>query len=78
MRAASGRKVEFTPKCNIEGGEKELTDFFLLVTQELMQSFEIVALLLLTDSGGYVKFTLKHIIVGDVGVGRGGGGNIFF
>jgi len=55
------------------GGEEELIDFLkdfkliLLVTQDLMQSFKIVALLLLTDSAGYVKFTLKYIIGGDVG-----------
>ena len=29
-----------------------------------MQSFKIVALLLLTVLGGYVKFTLKYFIVG--------------
>ena len=58
------------------GDEEEVMDFLkgfkliLLVTQELMQSFKIVALLLLTDSGGYVKFTLNYIIVRDVG-GRG-------
>ena len=45
-----------------------------------MQSFKIIALLLLTESGGYVKFTLKYTIV------RGEGGywnflnvpNLFF
>ena len=37
---------------------------FLLVTKEHMQSFKIVAFLLLTDSGGYVKFTPKYVIVG--------------
>ena len=46
----------------------------LLVTQELTQSFKIVALLLLTDSGGYVMFTLKYIMVG----GEGGGYQNFF
>ena len=29
-----------------------------------MQSFKIIALLALTDSGGYVKFTPKFTIVG--------------
>ena len=32
-----------------------------------MQSFKIVALLLLTVSGGYVKFTPKYVIVGGEG-----------
>ena len=32
-----------------------------------MQSFKIVAFLLLTDSGGYVKFTPKYVIVGGEG-----------
>jgi hypothetical protein len=38
----------------------------LLVTQDHMPNFKIVAYLLLgcTDSGGYVKFTSKYIIVG--------------
>jgi hypothetical protein len=41
-----------------------------------MQSFKIVAYLLLgcTDSGGYVKYTPKYIIVG----GERGGLRIFF
>ncbi len=73
--APSGIKVEFNPKCTIVGGEEELMDFLkgfkliLFITQELMQSFKIVALLLLNDSGGYVQFTLKFIIVGGVGMG---------
>ena len=41
-----------------------------------MQSFKIVALFLLTVSGGYVKLLLKYIIVGNVG--RGEVGNIIF
>ena len=32
-----------------------------------MQSFRTVALLLLTVSGGYVKFTPKYVIVGGEG-----------
>ena len=32
-----------------------------------MQSFKIVALLLTTDSGGYVKFTPNYTIVGGEG-----------
>ena len=47
-----------------------------MVTQELMQSFKIVALFRLTDSG-VVNFTLKYIIVGDVGVGVEGNATMF-
>ena len=32
-----------------------------------MQSFKIIAFLLLTNSGGYVKFTPKYVIVGGQG-----------
>ena len=39
------------------------SELILLVSEELMQSFKIESLLLLTDSGGYVKFTLKYTIV---------------
>jgi hypothetical protein len=48
---------------------------FLLVTNEHVQSFKIVALLALTDSGGYVNFTPKYTIVGCEG---GGGIRILF
>ena len=37
-----------------------------------MQSFKIIALLALTDSGGYVKFNAKFTIVG----GEVGGGHL--
>ena len=40
---------------------------FLLVTQKPMQSFKILAFLLLTDSGGYVKFNPKYTTVGGEG-----------
>jgi hypothetical protein len=41
----------------------------LLVTQDHMPNFKIIAYLRLccTDSGGYVKFTPKYIIVGGEG-----------
>ena len=39
-----------------------------------MQSFKIVAFLLLTDSGGFVKFTPKYTIEG----GEGGDTRFFF
>ena len=45
-----------------------------MVTQEPMQSFKIVAFLLLTDSGGFVKFTPKYTIEG----GEGGDTRFFF
>ena len=68
----SGGYVKFTPKYIIVGGEGGLSDFFLcsshilLVTQDHMPNFKIVAYLLLgcIDSGGYVKFNPKYIIVG--------------
>jgi hypothetical protein len=46
-----------------------------LVTQDHIPNFKIVAYLLLgyTDSGGYVKFTSKNIIVG----GEGGVSDFF-
>ena len=57
------------------GGERgyqnsfEDSNHILLVTQDHMPNFKIVAYLLLgcTDSGGYVKFTPKYIIVGGEG-----------
>ena len=69
----SGGYVKFTLKYIIVQGEGGYWDFFkyskfiLLVIEEVMQSFKTIALILLTDSGGYVKFTLKYIIVGDSG-----------
>ena len=44
----------------------QIKNRILLVTQDQMPNFKIVAYLLLgcTDSGGYVKFTPKYIIVG--------------
>ena len=52
-----------------------MSEFFLrfqslfFVTQDHMPNFKIIAYLLLgcTDSGGYVKFTSKYIIVGGEG-----------
>jgi hypothetical protein len=41
-----------------------LFKLLLLVTQEPVKSFKIVAFFFLTDSGGYDKFTLKYTIVG--------------
>ena len=65
---------KFTPKYAEVGGERGILEFFfkvsqkfLLVTQKPMQSFKIVAFLLLTDSGGYVKFTPKYTTVGGEG-----------
>jgi hypothetical protein len=79
----SGGYVNFTPKYIIVGDERGYQNLFkdsnhiLLVTQDHMQSFKIVAYLLLgcTDSGGYVKFTPKYIIVG---LGVKGGIRILF
>jgi hypothetical protein len=64
------------PKYIRVGGEGGVSFFFkgsshiLLVTQDLMPNFKIVAYLLLgcTDSGGYVKFTSKYNIVGGIGL----------
>ena len=39
-----------------------------LVTQELMQSFKFEASLLLTDSGGYVKFKPNYTLEGGEGI----------
>ena len=72
----SGRYVKFTLKYTIVRDEGGVLEFFLnvpkhilSVSEELKQSFKIVALLLLTDSGRYVKFTLKYTIVqGEEGV----------
>ena len=71
----SGGFVKFTPKYIIVGGERGYqnlfndSNHFFLVTQDHMPNFKIVAYLLLgcTDSGGYVKFTPKYIIVGGEG-----------
>ena len=71
----SGGYVKFTQKYIIVGGEVGVSEFFkgsnhiLLVTEDHMPNFKIVAYLLLgcTDSGGYVKFTPKYIIVGGEG-----------
>ena len=74
-RPDSGGYVKLTSKYIIVEGEGGVSDFLkgsnhiLLVTQDHMQCFKIVAYLLLgcTDSGGYVKFTPKCIIVGGEG-----------
>ena len=66
-----GGYVKFTPKYIIVGGEGGYHNFvkgsnqIILVTEDHMPNFKIVAYLLLgcTDSGGYVKFTPKYIIV---------------
>jgi hypothetical protein len=68
----SGGYVKFTPEYIIVGGEGGVLEFckgsnhILLLIQEQKQIFKIVAYQLLgsTDSGGYVKFTSKYIIVG--------------
>jgi hypothetical protein len=68
----SGGYVKFTPKYIIVGGEGGYYNFvkgskhIILVIQEHKQIFKIVAYPLLNcnDSGGYVKFIPKYIIVG--------------
>jgi hypothetical protein len=77
----SGGYVKFPPTYIIVGGEGVSSNFFkgsnhiLLVTQDHMPNYKIVAYLLLrcTDSGGYVKFTPKYNLVG----GKGGVLNLF-
>jgi hypothetical protein len=71
----SGGYIKFTPKYIIVWGEGGYQNFvqgsnhILLLIEEHKQIFKIVAYPLLgcTDSGGYVKFTPKYIIVGGEG-----------
>jgi hypothetical protein len=64
--------VKLTSKYIIVEGEGGVSRFFLRLQSYSygnMPNFKIVAYLLLgcADSGGYVKFTLKYIRVGDEG-----------
>ena len=65
--------LKFTLKYTIVGGEGEILNFYkgskliLLVTQELMQSFKIIALFLLGYFWLNLDFTPKYTVVGGQG-----------